>query len=120
MKRREFLKALAITLAAPSVTIKTLTGIYEIVPHTEAQKHVKGFELGKDIEITEMGLEYRGNYKVLTYQLRKRYAVGEDLFAYCEIDKGLIDVVPDPQAFITQELEAFVEAMIMEAKGRLS
>lgn len=123
MKRREFLKCMAVTVAAAGLPLSTLTGLYSPIAHVAAQEHFKGFELGKDIELEELGIKYikdgsNKEYKVLAYRLRKRYRGTEDLVANCEIDKVLIDIVPDPQSFIKNELQAFVEAMRMEAINR--
>lgn len=120
MKRREFLKCMAVTVAAAGLPVSTFAGIYSPIAKAAAQEHFKGFELGKDIELKELGIKYikDGNnkeYKVLEYQLRKRYVGHEDLVANCEIDKALIDIVPDPQSFIKSELQVFVEAMRQEA-----
>ena len=118
MKRREFLKCMAVTVAAAGLPVSTLTGLYSPIAKVEAQEHFKGFELGKDIELEELGIEDKGDYKVFVYQLRKRYEGPEDLIANYEIDKALIDIVPDPQSFIKNELQAFVEAMKQEAINR--
>lgn len=121
IKRREFLKGLAVMIAAP-IVMKTevLTGLYSVIPHAEALEHFNGFELGKDIELIELGVSRAGidrEYEVLVYQLKKKCR-GGDLEAYCEIDKALIDMVPNPRDFIRSELMNFVEEMRQEYKNR--
>ena len=123
MIRREFLKGLAVMIAAPTLMkTEAFAGLYGVIPRAKALEHFNEFKLGRDIELTELGVNYvKDNddriYEVLSYQLKKKCR-GRDLEAHCEIDKALIDIAPNPQYFIRDELMNLVEAMRQEYKNR--
>lgn len=102
MNRRKFLKALAALGMGATVPIKTLNAIdkYLNIP---------------DIKITNLGANLTTDldgqvYRVVRIHLSKQ--INEFLLeAYVEIDQDLLNLAPNPKAYIREEILMTIESM---------